>query len=108
MNGLFDMVVFDVGNHPNVTRIFAKRISGELSRTWPFEILLAGIICWHPYRVEVEGVIVRFCEPQDRLVAARKAPRTMQTVLKMPDDAISELESMFEEKWIERDVERND
>lgn len=41
---LFDMVVLDVGNDPDVARVLAKRVAGELAGLGAFEILLPGYL----------------------------------------------------------------
>lgn len=43
MNGLFDMIIFDIRENPDVARVFAQRIARELTSFWTFEIFLPKI-----------------------------------------------------------------
>src|SRR3990170_1998087 len=71
MNRLFDMVILDVWENPNVAGVFSKRIAGKLSDLRTFEIFLVGIFRWYANRIEMKRVVIRLGEPKDRLVSSR-------------------------------------
>lgn len=96
-----------VGNVPNIRRILARRITGKLAAVRSFEVLLVRIFRWYPHWVEIESVVVSR-EPQDRLVAARKALLTMQAMAKSPDDPIPKSEPVIFEEIVQHHVERKD
>lgn len=49
----------------------------------------------HPYIIEIENVVVRFGEPQNRFVATGKPVGSVQAVPEMPDDAVSQFQAVF-------------
>ena len=54
----FNVVVFDIGNDPNVSRILASRVTRVLAFPWTFECSLAGVFLGHPDWVDIENIIV--------------------------------------------------
>src|SRR6266576_2214968 len=68
MDRLFNVVVLDVGNHPYVSWILPKRMSGRLALLFTFEVLLAGVFLWNSNWVKIEDVLaalVALGKPQD-------------------------------------------
>lgn len=51
MDGLFDMVVLNIGDHPYISWIFPKRVTRELTRLWPLEVFLSRILLRDANRV---------------------------------------------------------
>ena len=78
---LLHMVALDVGNVPQVARILAERVARQLPCFRPLEVLLARILLRDSDRIEVEEVVVRLSEPDDRFVPSGEALRTMKPVL---------------------------
>src|SRR5687767_10025740 len=105
MFGFLDVIILHVRKNPNVAGILAERIAGQLTDLWSFEMFLIWIFGRHANRIEVEGVVLRFCEPKNGLVSSGQALRTMQAVFKMPDDPVSQLQTMVFEDSIEDHVQ---
>ncbi len=58
----------------------------------------------HADGIEIEGVIVGFCEPKNGFMSSGKPPLAVKAVTKRPDDPITKLESVMLEKRIENNV----
>ena len=63
MNRLLDVIVFDVGDDPNISWIFAERITRVLARFGSFKIFFAGIFLGHTDRIKVEYVAIGLGKP---------------------------------------------
>ncbi len=51
MLGFFNVIVFHVGDHPNVTGILAKWIARILSYLWALEMPFPGVFLRDSYRI---------------------------------------------------------
>jgi hypothetical protein len=69
VNRLFDVVRFDIGDHPHVTWILAERIARKLTSLRTLEVFLTRILRRHSDRIKIERVVVVLGEPKDRLMA---------------------------------------
>ncbi len=88
MNSFLNVIILYVRDHPHVSGILPLRIAGKLPPLRPLKVSLVGILRGDPNWVEIENIVVTFCEPHDSFVATRQSFRTMKTVLKVPDNPI--------------------
>ena len=108
MNSLFNVVVFDIGKLPHITRVFTFRIPGQFANIWPLEMALSGVFRRHLYRIKVPGVIIRLRPPVNGFVTTRQSSCTVQSVTKVPNDPVAELEAMITEDGIQKRIDRYD
>src|SRR5438046_1597791 len=88
MRCLLHVVALHVWDHPQVTRVFPKRIAGVLSRPWTLEVFFSWILLRHPHRIKIEDIFVRLCKPTHGFISARETPGTVQAMLEVPDDSV--------------------
>jgi len=62
------MIGFDVGDVPNIGRVFAKRITRKFTFIWAFKVFFPRVFRRDSYGVKVEGIRVCFGEPQNSFV----------------------------------------
>src|SRR5262245_60870693 len=106
---LLDVVRFNVREHPYVARILAKGIPRVFPDPSPLPGSLPRVLLGNSDRVKVEDVGVTLCEPQDHLVPPGETSIAVQSMLEVPDDAISESQGWVTHKgWIKKDVDRQD
>src|SRR5690348_15111539 len=105
MEGLLRVIVFHVRDDPKVARVLAKGVGGILARLRPFVMLLPWILLRHTYRIQVEGVAAALCKPDDGLVSPTEPPGAVEAVLKVPDDAVAELQPQRLEDRVEQHIE---
>ena len=89
------MVVFNIWNRPQVSRVLSSGVARKLTFLGPFIILLARIFLRNSDRIEVESVFVLLCEPNNGLISPREASTTMQTVAEMPYDTVPQFQSVI-------------
>lgn len=54
----------------------------------------------------MKNVIVRLSEPEDGFMTSREPLTTMQAVLKMPDDPVSEMKAVVSEEGVKNHIQR--
>ena len=94
MNRFFGMIALDVRKDPNVTRVFPQRIPGNLSGLRALVVTLTRVFGRDADWIQVPSVVVAFRPPADGLVSSRQPSRAVQPMAKVPDDPVSELESL--------------
>ena len=102
---LFYVVSFDVWNLPNVRRVFAKRIARQLTFIGTLEVFLVGVLGRYPDVIEIEGVVVAFCEPQDCFIATGEPFLAVQSVAETPNYAVTQLKFLSLEQWVQQDIQ---
>ena len=70
VDGLLDVVVFDVRDEPKVAGVFPLRVARVLADLRSLVVALARVLLGNPDRVEIEDVVIALGEPQDGFVAA--------------------------------------
>jgi hypothetical protein len=51
MFSLLDMITLDIGDNPDVTWVFSKRITGISAGVWPFKMFFPRVFLRYPDRV---------------------------------------------------------
>ena len=69
----FNVVRFHIGNDPDIAGVLSQGVARKLSGFGPFEIVLFGVFGRYSNGVQVKGIFIRFCEPEDCFVAARQS-----------------------------------
>src|SRR5262245_44109327 len=109
MDGLFDVVRLDVGENPNVSRIFPQRVASVLSDSAPLPRPLSRILLGHSDSIQAKRIVVALGEPQDHLVASRESSSAVEPMLEVPDDPVSEGKGgVAIEGAVEEDVDGED
>src|SRR5690606_12181899 len=63
MVSFLNVVRFDIGNVPDIRRIFPKRIARKCPFIWPFEMLLVRVFGWHTNWIEIKDIVIGFSKP---------------------------------------------
>ena len=90
---------------PQVLRIFPLWISGQFPLFRPLIRFLSGVFGRYPDVIQIKRILIRFGEPEDRLISAGKPFFALQAMSKMPYNPVSEVQAQLLEQRIEKDVE---
>ena len=85
----FNMVTFYIRNHPYIAGFFPKGLQEYFPALGPFKIFFAGILLWYAYRIKIKNVVRTFSEPNNCFISSRESFAAMQTMFKMPYNAIT-------------------
>lgn len=108
MLGLLNMVAFYIRNYPQVPRVLAEWVARILTGFGALKILLPRVFLGYTHGIEIENVIIRFCEPHDCLVPSGKPAAAVQSVLEVPDDPVAHPKPNAGKDGVEDCVQRDD
>jgi hypothetical protein len=107
VTGCLHVVMLDVWNVPNVSRVLAEGAAGRLARRRSFTVFLLRALPGNPDWIQVKGVRVTFGVRENRLVTTREPPRTAQPRSNVPDDPVAKGEPKGRQDGMENDIKRN-
>jgi hypothetical protein len=96
-----------VGNElPEVRWIFTKWVARRLAPVRTLIMGLSRIFGGNPYCVQVEDVTVSFGKPEQRFVPTREPPRSVKTVLEVPNHSVPEFQTGILKQPVIENIER--
>jgi hypothetical protein len=78
-----------------------------LSLLGTLEVPLPRIFRLNSNIVKIEGVVIRFGKPEDNFITSGEPTRGMETMLKTPNDSITQFEAPVLEHRIVVDIQRD-